>query len=97
MYSVYTQPVFEWDAGKARRNLAKHGVAFKEAASVFDDPTALDGEDLLHSASEARRLRLGSSTSNRVLVVAYTIRGPAVRMISARLASRKERKRYVEA
>jgi uncharacterized DUF497 family protein len=43
--------VFEWDAGKARRNLEKHGVSFPEAASVFDDPRALDGEDLSHSAS----------------------------------------------
>ena len=89
--------MFEWGAGKARRNLAKHGVEFKEATSVFDDPRALDGEDFLHSASEARRLRLGRSASNRVLVIAYTIRGSAVRMISARLASRKERKHYAEA
>ena len=89
--------MFEWDAGKARRNLEKHRVSFQEAAGVFDDPRAFDGEDLLHSVGEVRRLRLGKSPAGRVLVVAYTIRESAVRMISARLASRKERKRYAEA
>lgn len=89
--------MFEWDAGKARRNLEKHGVSFKEAAGVFEDPTALDGADLVRSVGEVRRLRLGKSPAGRVLVVAYTIRDSAVRMISARLASRKERKRYAEA
>ena len=44
--------MFEWDAGKARRNLEKHSVFFEEAAGVFDDPRALDGEDLLHSVGE---------------------------------------------
>ena len=64
---------------------------------MFEDPRALDGEDLLHSVSEVRRPRLGRSLAGRVLVVAYTVRDSAVRLISARLASRKERKRYVEA
>ncbi len=89
--------MFEWDAGKARRNLEKHGVAFEEAAGVFADPRALDGDDLLHSASEMRRLRMGKSPAGRLLVVAYTIRDSGVRVISARLASRKERRRYAEA
>jgi len=89
--------MFEWDAGKARRNLEKHSVSFEEAAGVFDDPRALDGEDLLHSVGEVRRLRLGKSPAGRVLVVAYTIRESGMRVISARLASRKERKRYAEA
>ena len=89
--------MFEWDGGKARRNLEKHGVSFEEAAGVFEDPRALDGDDLLHSASERRRLRIGKSPTGRILVVAYTLRDSAVRVISARLASRKERKRYAEA
>jgi uncharacterized DUF497 family protein len=53
--------VFEWDARKAGANLAKHGVAFEEAATVFGDPDALDGPDIRHSSDEARFLRLGRS------------------------------------
>ncbi len=89
--------VFEWDLEKARRNGDKHAVTFDEAASAFDDPDGLDGEDLAHSTRESRRLRLACSGTGRVLVVAYTVRGDAVRIISARLASRKERQRYGKA
>jgi uncharacterized DUF497 family protein len=90
--------VFEWDAGKAAHNVRKHGVSFEEAATVFADPDALDGPDLKHSDSEARFLRLGRSLANRVLIVAYTIRGSEddekIRIISARRASRTERAAY---
>jgi uncharacterized DUF497 family protein len=90
--------VFEWDANKAKANLAKHDVSFDEAATVFADPDALDGPDLLHSAAETRFLRLGRSAASRVLVVAYTQRrsenGETIRIISARRASRKERAAY---
>ncbi len=89
--------VFEWDERKARANVDKHGVSFGEAVSVFDDSDGLDGADLLHSGTESRHLRLARSGAGRVLVVAYTMRGHTVRVISARLASRKERKRYAEA
>jgi uncharacterized protein len=89
--------VFEWDEGKAQSNHAKHGVSFEEAASAFDDPAGLDGADLRHSAGETRRLRLARSSADRVLVIAYTRRGTAVRIISVRLAGRKERDRYAEA
>jgi uncharacterized DUF497 family protein len=89
--------VFEWDTEKARLNVAKHGVSFEEAATVFEDPSALDGDDVLHSAGETRRLRIGASRDEHVLVVAYIIRGGAVRIISARRASRRERARYAEA
>jgi hypothetical protein len=90
--------VFEWDPKKAAANLAKHGVAFGEAATVFADPLALDGPDVGHSAVEARFVRLGRSLLNRVLTVAYTRRnrshGEAIRIISARRGSRKERTAY---
>jgi hypothetical protein len=89
--------VFEWDGEKADSNQTKHGVSFEEAASAFDAPVGLDGEDLRHSAEETRRLRLARSNLGRVLVIAYTRRGAAVRIISARRASRKERNRYAEA
>ena len=90
--------MFEWDARKAATNVRKHGVSFKEAATVFADPDALDGPDLKHSEQERRSLRLGRSLPGRVLIVAYTIRGSGddekIRIISARRASRKERAAY---
>lgn len=93
--------MFEWDPKKAAANLAKHGVSFDEAATVFADSDALDGPDLLHSAAEDRFLRLGTSVTSRVLIVAYTQRrsghADKIRIISARRASRKERSAYASA
>jgi uncharacterized DUF497 family protein len=90
--------VFEWDARKANRNLAKHGVSFDEAVTAFVDQDALEGQDVRHSGQESRFLRLGRSALGRVLMVAYTLRtsghGEAIRIISARRASRKERAAY---
>ncbi|MEC4675258.1 MAG: BrnT family toxin [Nitrospirota bacterium] len=92
--------MFEWNASKAEANLAKHGVSFEEAASVFLDSNGLDGPDLNHSVQEARYLRLGRSSQGRILMVAYTVRrnsdGENIRLISARRASQKERKGYRE-
>lgn len=93
--------MFEWDASKAAANLAKHGVSFDEAATVFADANALDGPDIRHSANEARFLRLGRSALESILMVAYTVRGSGdvekIRIISARRASRKERAAYGKA
>ena len=91
--------MFEWDANKAATNLRKHDVSFDEGATVFADPNALDGPDLTHSTQEVRFLRLGRSVTGGVLMVAYTLRrrsgnGEAIRIISARRASRKERTAY---
>ena len=90
--------MFEWDSRKARSNRRKHGISFAEAATAFLDPDGLDGEDLGHSEVEPRRLRLAKGGLGRVLLIAYTIRRTndeeTTRIISARRASRKERKRY---
>jgi uncharacterized DUF497 family protein len=90
--------MFDWDPRKARTNQAKHGVSFEEAATAFLDPDGLDGEDVHHSTSEARRLRLARSSLGRVMMIAYTIRRQdneeITRIISARRASQKERKKY---
>ena len=90
--------VFEWDPEKAAANVAKHGVSFSEAATIFADANALDGPDVRHSADEARFLRLGRSALGNVVIVAYTLRssrnGETIRIISARRASRKERTAY---
>jgi uncharacterized protein len=71
--------VFEWDARKAVANVQKHGVSFGEAATVFANPDALDGPDVKHSHREARFLRLGRSLAGRVLTVACTVRGQAMK------------------
>ena len=60
--------MFTWDAGKATRNLRKHGVSFEEAATVFADPDALEWEDLKHSHKENRFKRLGISSQGRILI-----------------------------
>jgi uncharacterized DUF497 family protein len=90
--------MFDWDPEKATANQLKHGVSFEEAATAFLDPEGLDGEDLGHSRGEPRRLRLAKSSKGRVLVIVYTERRRGheeiTRIISARQASRKERKSY---
>lgn len=91
--------MFSWDAGKALSNLKKHGVPFEEAVTVFGDPQGLDWDDFESSLSELRSVRLGYSSSGRILFVVYTIRRvkngkETIRIISARQATRKERQVY---
>jgi uncharacterized DUF497 family protein len=88
--------IFSWDSGKAAANLKKHGVDFREAATVFDDPLSTTYPDIDHSSLERRFVMIGASAPKRVLVVAYTERDEAVRIISARLATRRERTFYEE-
>ena len=83
---------------KAASNVAKHGVAFDEALTVFADPVARLEEDDRHSISEQRLLLLGRSSADRLLAVMFTDRGAErIRLISARLATRAERTQYEEA
>jgi len=85
---------FQWDAQKVSANRRKHGMTFEEAITVFGDPLAITISDLQHSRGEARWLTMGVSLSSRLLVVSYTERGNSVRVISARLATRRERSDY---
>ena len=85
---------FEWDPEKAIKNQTKHGVSFQEAATVFGDPLALTFFDPDHSEEEDRFLTFGHSSDSRLLVVSHTDRDDRVRIISARRATRKERKSY---
>jgi uncharacterized DUF497 family protein len=87
---------FEWDAKKAAANLRKHGVAFDEAATAFGDPLSVLLPDPDHSIGEERYLVLGVSSVGRLLVVAFVERPPRTRIISARLATRRERQNYEE-
>jgi hypothetical protein len=86
---------FEWDAAKAARNEADHGVTFDVATLVFADPFALEWRDDREDYGEDRYVVLGM-VDGRVLYVAYTMRGDAIRIISARGAEPNERRRYHE-
>ena len=87
---------FEWDGAKAAANLAKHDVAFEEAKTVFDDPLYVDFYDPDHSQDEHRYIIIGQSNQGRILIVSYTERDDAIRLISARELTRGERKNYEE-
>ena len=87
---------FEWDPHKAGANLEAHGVSFEEAATVFDDRLADTYEDPDHSDSEQRFLTFGTSRQQRALVVAHCDRGDRVRIISARLMTRREKRQHEE-
>ena len=88
--------IFEWDPVKAEANVRKHGVTFDEASTVFGDPLNLLMADPDHSLDEKRYLLLGMSNRRRLLVVTFAERPPRTRLISARRATRQERRRYEE-
>ena len=88
---------FEWDPVKARFNLAKHGVGFEQASTVFDDPFFITFLDQEHSTDEERYITLGFSKANTLLLVAHTDREGTIRIISARKATKNERRFYEEA
>lgn len=87
---------FEWDPRKAIANRIKHGVSFEEAITVFADPFARIFDDQDHSAFELREIIVGFSQVQRLLVVCFTERGDAVRIISARKATKLERQDHEE-
>ena len=87
---------FEWNTEKAEANLKKHRVSFDEAETVFDDPLFVIFADPDHSFEESRFIIMGESNQKRLLVVSYTERPPKTRLISAREATRPERKKYEE-
>ena len=87
---------FEWDEKKAAANITKHGVSFEEAKSVFDDRFFVDFYDPEHSADEHRYIVIGESAGERLLIVSYTERDAAIRLISARELTPTEREIYEE-
>jgi uncharacterized DUF497 family protein len=87
---------FEWNRDKAASNLLKHGVSFTEAQTVFSDPLYIDFYDPDRSENEDRYIIIGASNQRRVLIVAYTERESAIRIISAREVTKTERKVYEE-
>jgi uncharacterized protein len=87
---------FAWDPKKAASNLRDHKVTFEEASSVFGDSLAITFNDPDHSEGESRLLTFGLSEQGRLLVVSHTERRGVVRLISARRATRAERRIYEE-
>ena len=87
---------FEWDENKAAANRSKHGVSFEEAKTVFDDRLYVDFYDPDHSDEEDRYIIIGAARPGRLLIVSYTERGNAIRLISAREVTRREREVYEE-
>jgi uncharacterized DUF497 family protein len=88
---------FEWDEEKDHLNQRKHGVSFDEAKTVFGDPRSITVHDEQHSDEEDRYIDVGVSSRNRVIVVSYTERGPNIRIISCRKATKSERNTYEQA
>ena len=88
--------VLRWDPEKARSNLRKHGVSFEEAASLFRDVLSVTISDPLHSSEESRFVTIGRSDRGRTLVVVHSEVGETIRIISARVATPRERRKYEE-
>jgi hypothetical protein len=87
---------FTWDPKKAEENLKKHGVDFREAATIFEDPLSATFPDPDHSISERGFLVIGMSALGRILVASHVETRDTIRLISARTATRHERKFYEE-
>lgn len=87
---------FEWDPEKAKRNLKKHQVSFNEAATVFGDPLSMTFYDPDHSVDENRYITMGLSNLGKLQMVSHTDRDDRIRIISARKATRRERRYYEE-
>lgn len=87
--------VFEWDENKEKINLAKHGIDFSTAALVFGDVNRIEMFDAAHSEYENRYITIGEIHGVAIiLLVVYTERGEAICLISARKATKQERRKY---
>ncbi len=92
---LFPHPVqFNWDQGNVRKNIAKHQIKNEEAEEVFVNQPIVLVKDKKHSQKEARLMILGKTDKKRLLSVIFTQRGKKIRIISARLMSRKERRLY---
>lgn len=87
---------FEWDRAKAELNLKEQGVSFEDATTVFRDPLSITISDPDHSGPDGRFIDIGMSHHMQLLVVSYTERQDRIRIISARRATRAERRNYEE-
>jgi len=89
--------IYEWDEEKASANLRKHGVSIEDAVTVFLNPLAMTYEDPDHSADDQREVTIGHTIRQQLVFVSHCERGDRIRIISARLATRSERRQYEKA
>ena len=85
---------FEWDSKKSQSNKRKHGITFEEASTIFGDPLSITIHDPAHSIGEDRFVTIGTSVNDKLIVVAHTERNDIIRIISARKATRNEKRQY---
>jgi len=85
---------YEWSLAKATANLKKHGVSFEDAATVFQDPVAMTFVDPDHSPEEHREITIGHTIGQQLVFVSHCPRADRIRIISARKATRSERRQY---
>ena len=85
---------FEWNPDKAGANFKKHGVPFTEGSTVFGDPLSITFPDPAHSINESRYITIGLSRNGKLLILAHKDRNKRLRIISAREATRKEKRFY---
>ncbi|MEA3355065.1 MAG: BrnT family toxin [Patescibacteria group bacterium] len=97
MLSLDNYKGFEWDKGNIDKSYQKHGVTPNETEEAFLDEKAIVLKDIKHSLKERRYLLIGENASNKILLVAFTLRNKKIRIISARKANRKEKNRYAKA
>ena len=88
--------LFEWDPKKAKSNRRKHGVSFEEASTAFGDRQSMTIPDPQHSEREERWVTMGRSNHGKLLVIVHTETDTSIRLISARAATRFERRQYEE-
>ncbi len=88
------KPLFDWDQWNSQKSFLKHGITNREAESAYQDPNLIFNYDWKHSVEEDRYICIGKSEFNRVIVLAVTMRNGKVRIISSRLANKKERDIY---
>lgn len=87
---------FEWDKGNIDKSYQKHGITPKETEELFLDENVLLVEDIKHSQREERFIAIGKTTQGKILLAIFTVRDDKIRIISARTANQKERRRYEE-
>ena len=92
MYGI----AFEWDRRKDSANRRKHSVGFAEASTVFDDPLSITISDPDHGVDEERSVIIGMSSKQNLLIVVHTVREERIRLVSARSATKHERRNYEE-
>ena len=85
---------FEWDRGNSDKNFNKHGITKTEAEELFIDEKVITHPDLKHSQKEARFIAIGKTSKGKLLFVIYTIRGENIRVVSVRVANKKDRETY---